>query len=680
MSTTATWATDAVPTVLAEELPDGSVRCGVCAHRCLVRPGRQGICGVRENRGGTLMSHGLRPGRRDRRSTRSRRSRSSTSRRAPPAYSIATVGCPFHCTFCQNWEIAQGPGSGWRSRPGRCARAGGAEALAPAPTRSPTPTSSRRSSSSTRSTSARLARAAGLRNLFITDGYAHARGDRPAGRGPRRGERGPQVVRRRLLPPTVRGAARARARGDRGDARGPAIWLELTTLVIPGRNDDEAQLRALAGWIVERPRPRDARGTSAASSPRYRMRDVPPTPLATLRRAAEIGREAGLAPRVRRQRPGAGPRGHALRRLRRGCSSSGAATGSRSPLGRRRLPGLRAAAGAGADRPGPGRAGRAAAPGREVTDDEAARQAAPATRSGRPAVAGTFYPADPAASRPRRRLLAAADRHADRVDGRPRRHPRPPRGARLLRASRRRRRCGGTPGAGRERPAEAARTEPDRRSSSWARTTAPRGSTGSRSGRRAPGRRRSATSRWTTARGGRSWRSGRPFVVDRAAPRATSTRSRSSCRSSGPSRPGAGSCRSRSRRGPATTRSRPASGSGRLLAGRRAAGERVVLAISTDMAHYPRGRRPAPGHADACCPRSWTWTSPRLARLERAIRQAGIRGLVCGMCGIEPTVARPGGAPRDGRWPGDALAAATSADAGGPADRTVGYLSVAFPW
>src|SRR5512146_2842353 len=47
---------EAVPTILAESLPKGAVRCNVCAHRCLVRPGRQGICHVRENRDGTLVS------------------------------------------------------------------------------------------------------------------------------------------------------------------------------------------------------------------------------------------------------------------------------------------------------------------------------------------------------------------------------------------------------------------------------------------------------------------------------------------------------------------------------------------------------------------------------------------------------------------------------------------------
>jgi hypothetical protein len=76
--------------------------------RCFVRPGRAGICGVRENRDGTLVSTvygravavGLDP-----------IEKKPLFHVAPGAlaYSIATVGCPFHCSFCQNWEIAQAP-------------------------------------------------------------------------------------------------------------------------------------------------------------------------------------------------------------------------------------------------------------------------------------------------------------------------------------------------------------------------------------------------------------------------------------------------------------------------------------------------------------------------------------------------------------------------------------------
>ena len=91
--------------------------CNLCAHRCFIPSGRIGICKVRENRAGTLYTwvydrvislnidpiekkplfHFL-PG------TRS--------------YSVATVGCNFHCRFCQNWEISQLP----RVRQGRHSR------------------------------------------------------------------------------------------------------------------------------------------------------------------------------------------------------------------------------------------------------------------------------------------------------------------------------------------------------------------------------------------------------------------------------------------------------------------------------------------------------------------------------------------------------------------------------
>ena len=97
-----------VPTILARCLPDGSVRCEVCAHRCLVRPGRTGICGVRENRDGVLLN--LAYGRVVA-SALDPIEKKPLFHVAPgsTAWSIATPGCPFHCRFCQNWEIAQGP-------------------------------------------------------------------------------------------------------------------------------------------------------------------------------------------------------------------------------------------------------------------------------------------------------------------------------------------------------------------------------------------------------------------------------------------------------------------------------------------------------------------------------------------------------------------------------------------
>ena len=116
---------------------------------------------------------------------------------------------------------------------------------------------------------------------------------------------------------------------------------------------------------------------------------------------------------------------------------------------------------------------------------------------------------------------------------------------------------------------------------------------------------------------------------------------------------------------------------GRLLARRRAAGDRIVLAISSDMAHYPP--------ADACArateallPAILGLDPVRLASLEEDMRLARIRGLACGMCGIEPAVLGLAALRAMGATTGTMLAASTSADAGGPPDRTVGYLAARF--
>ena len=282
-----------VPTILSKRLPDGSVRCGVCAHRCLVRPGRTGICGVRVNRDGTLVSlvygqvvsMALDP-----------IEKKPLFHVAPGAlaWSIATAGCPFHCTFCQNWEIAQGPRLGidlpaHRLDPPdvvRAALARGAGAIAYTYVE---PTVFLEYALDC----GRLAHGAGLLNLFVTDGYAT-----------------PEAI---ALLGTVIDAANVDLKAF-DDAfyrhmcggrlapvleaivamRRAGIWVEITTLVIPGRNDDDAGLRGIADWIV-RELGRETPWHLSRFMPAYRLRDVPPTPAATLLRAASIGSDAGLA-------------------------------------------------------------------------------------------------------------------------------------------------------------------------------------------------------------------------------------------------------------------------------------------------------------------------------------------------------------------------------------------------
>jgi AmmeMemoRadiSam system protein B len=116
---------------------------------------------------------------------------------------------------------------------------------------------------------------------------------------------------------------------------------------------------------------------------------------------------------------------------------------------------------------------------------------------------------------------------------------------------------------------------------------------------------------------------------------------------------------------------------GQLLAIRRARGERIVLAISSDMAHYPS--------AEACervterlLPAILAVRPADLAADEHALLGENVPGLVCGMCGIQPAVLGLAALRAMGVRSATALGAATSADAAGPWNRTVGYLAVRF--
>ncbi len=116
---------------------------------------------------------------------------------------------------------------------------------------------------------------------------------------------------------------------------------------------------------------------------------------------------------------------------------------------------------------------------------------------------------------------------------------------------------------------------------------------------------------------------------------------------------------------------------GVLLADRRMRGGQDILAISTDMAHYPSASVAA-RVTEILEPFILRLDPTGLADREAEITRSGLAGVVCGMCGIEPTVVGLAALCAMGVTRGVHVAAATSADAGGPTDRTVGYLSAAF--
>ncbi len=268
-----------------------AVICNLCAHRCYVPAGRVGICKVRENHGGILYTRVY---------DRVIAQNVDPIEKKPlfhflPAsrsFSIATVGCNFHCRFCQNWQISQLPRdtqevSGLESSPqdivelalrSRC------DIIAYTYTE---PTIFFELAYDT----AWLATRHGLKNIFVSNGYMTAealRAIQPYLHAANIDLKGFDDKRyRRLcgarLQPVLDSIRLTRESG---------IWLEVTTLIIPGHNDGAEELRQIALFLktigAEIP------WHLSAFFPSHRMLEAPPTPRETLLRAWHIGREAGL--------------------------------------------------------------------------------------------------------------------------------------------------------------------------------------------------------------------------------------------------------------------------------------------------------------------------------------------------------------------------------------------------
>jgi pyruvate formate lyase activating enzyme len=278
--------------MLYHKLDDQAVRCALCAHRCTFGPGKKGICGVRENIEGTLYS--LVYGK-------------SISAAVDPiekkplyhfkpgttAFSIATVGCNFHCQFCQNADISQAS----REQPGwerwardlppeqvvRLARREGCQAIAYTYTE---PTIFFEYAYDC----AVLATQAGIKNVFVSNGYMTFEALDTIGGHLHAANvdlKGSDAFYRQLC-----GARSQPVMDAIAKMKDMGVWVEVTTLVIPGHNDDEASLRAIAEFLFAVDP--DIPWHLSRFGPRYKLLDAPPTPVSTLHRAAEIGYQAGL--------------------------------------------------------------------------------------------------------------------------------------------------------------------------------------------------------------------------------------------------------------------------------------------------------------------------------------------------------------------------------------------------
>ena len=272
-------------------LDDGRIQCDLCPRDCRLHEGQRGACFVRmrENDRMVLTTYG----------------RSSGFCVDPiekkPLYhfhpgssvlSFGTAGCNLACKFCQNWDISKSRDMDTlmeQASPEAIAVAAQQHGCASVAFTYNDPVIFAEYAIDT----ARACHEHGIRTVAVTAGFMH------------------EAARRDFFSVMdaanvdLKGFTEAFYRNLNGSALQPILdtlqyirqetgtWLEITTLLIPGQNDSDAELAALSAWIVEH------LGTDtplhfSAFHPDYRMADTPATPLATLVRAREIALRAGL--------------------------------------------------------------------------------------------------------------------------------------------------------------------------------------------------------------------------------------------------------------------------------------------------------------------------------------------------------------------------------------------------
>ncbi|MDO9557950.1 MAG: AmmeMemoRadiSam system radical SAM enzyme [Coriobacteriia bacterium] len=274
------------------EADDGRVHCLLCPHDCRIAAGHAGVCGVRENRDGRLIA-----------TTYGRVSSVAVDpiekkpvfhyRPGTHALSLGSVGCTMRCAHCQNWQIS-------RAKPAD----GELDYLAPEDVVSLARRYDCEGVAFTYNEPviwveyvadvSDACRAAGLYTVMVTNGYITEAGLDLLGERIdvwRVDVKGlddrtyRELCKVRSVQPVLEMAERAKKR-----------WLmhvEVVTNIIPTINDDEPTLRGIASWIAKALGP-ETPWHITRFFPYVELSHLPPTPLATLHRARDIGVQEGL--------------------------------------------------------------------------------------------------------------------------------------------------------------------------------------------------------------------------------------------------------------------------------------------------------------------------------------------------------------------------------------------------
>jgi pyruvate formate lyase activating enzyme len=269
------------------------IRCGLCRHQCVIAAGKTGICAVRKNIDGILYSlvydkvcsAGVDP---------IEKKPLFHFQPASTTFSIATPGCNFRCEFCQNWQISQqaaakGDIGGQPYTPKDIVTAALQNKCSSIAYTYTEPTIFMELAADT----GKLAKKEGLANVFVSNGYETI-GAVDFAKGWLDGinidlksfsEDFYKNLCGAKLAPVLDTIAYIAGKTD--------IWMEITTLIVPGRNDSDEELKQIADFIANFTGI-DTPWHISRFYPNYRMDDNNPTAQQTLQRAYEIGKNAGL--------------------------------------------------------------------------------------------------------------------------------------------------------------------------------------------------------------------------------------------------------------------------------------------------------------------------------------------------------------------------------------------------
>ncbi|MDP8298674.1 MAG: AmmeMemoRadiSam system radical SAM enzyme [Candidatus Tantalella remota] len=277
--------------MLWEPATGGRVICGLCAHRCNIPKGEFGFCGMRENTGDRLYTRAY---------GRVIADNVDPIEKKPLyhflpgtyAYSIATFGCNFRCSFCQNWTISQvsakdSPSAGREMSPEKIVEEAAENNCKSISYTYTEPTVFFEYAYDT----SVIAKERGLYNTFVTNGFMTAEAVEKIS---------PYLDAANVDLKFFKDDQYRKVCGGRlqpvldsiGKMKEKGIWIEVTTLVIPGENDSEEELSGMAEFLagVDKGMPWHI----SRFHPDYRYTDSVPTPLDTMKKAADIGKKAGL--------------------------------------------------------------------------------------------------------------------------------------------------------------------------------------------------------------------------------------------------------------------------------------------------------------------------------------------------------------------------------------------------